>query len=313
MAKILLISGITSAACASFFTCLFFLVRRKLAVRKERFHKLLGSGDILASASVNLEVSGVWKRLISMLIFRTKAPQSFLFGSFEKLWLLGLGSADQLIKQAGLNGQVSILGIANVRRFLSLSFAAVGFLLGFLFSDLLAFVLLITGFVLGYVLPLLALKQERQARTDAVERDLARMLEVIVLGLRGGLSFDQSLSYYSEYFTGGLSASVSLAQTQWSFGLLSREEALLELVGSFGSQLLREAVESINRSLRYGISLADDLSDLALSARTRRKARLEEQVAKAPVKMLLPVGTLILPAMLILVVGPILLDLMNRF
>ena len=85
------------------------------------------------------------------------------------------------------------------------------------------------------------------------------------------------------------------------------------MADSYDSRLVREAVDSISRSLRYGTSLADDLSDLAVSVRARRKARLEEAVAKAPVKMLLPVGTLILPAMLILVVGPILLDLMNRF
>ena len=40
---------------------------------------------------------------------------------------------------------------------------------------------------------------------------------------------------------------------------------------------------------------------------------LEERVAKAPVKMMLPTGTLILPAMLLLVMGPILLELAGGF
>ena len=59
--------------------------------------------------------------------------------------------------------------------------------------------------------------------------------------------------------------------------------------------------------------MADNLGLLAVEARAIRKAKLEEQVAKAPVKMLLPVGALILPAMLILIMGPIMLDLMNDF
>ena len=59
--------------------------------------------------------------------------------------------------------------------------------------------------------------------------------------------------------------------------------------------------------------MSDSLSLLAVEARAIRKAKLEERVAKAPVKMLLPVGTLILPAMLILVMGPIMLDLMKGF
>lgn len=40
-------------------------------------------------------------------------------------------------------------------------------------------------------------------------------------------------------------------------------------------------------------------------------ARLEERVAKAPVKMMMPTGALILPAMLLLVLGPVLLELAN--
>ena len=71
--------------------------------------------------------------------------------------------------------------------------------------------------------------------------------------------------------------------------------------------------ENIVRSLRFGTSLASNLSLLSSEARAVRKAKLEEKVAKAPVKMLLPVGTLILPAMLMLVMGPIMLDLMQGF
>lgn len=41
------------------------------------------------------------------------------------------------------------------------------------------------------------------------------------------------------------------------------------------------------------------------------RAQVEERVAKAPVKMMVPTGTLILPAMLLLVLGPVLLELME--
>ena len=49
----------------------------------------------------------------------------------------------------------------------------------------------------------------------------------------------------------------------------------------------------------------------AEQARAARKAQVEERVAKAPVKMMIPTGTLILPAMLLLVLGPVLLELME--
>ena len=67
------------------------------------------------------------------------------------------------------------------------------------------------------------------------------------------------------------------------------------------------------RSLHFGTSLAESLESAAQEARGDYKAKREEQVAKAPVKMMLPTGTLILPAMLLLVLGPVLLELMEGF
>lgn len=64
-------------------------------------------------------------------------------------------------------------------------------------------------------------------------------------------------------------------------------------------------------SLRFGTSLGEVLEQSAEQARAARKAQVEERVVKAPVKMMIPTGTLILPAMLLLVLGPVLLELME--
>ena len=65
--------------------------------------------------------------------------------------------------------------------------------------------------------------------------------------------------------------------------------------------------------MRFGAPPAESLEVLAIEARQGHKAYVQEKVMKAPVKMMLPVGTLILPSMLILVLGPVLLDLMQGF
>ena len=85
------------------------------------------------------------------------------------------------------------------------------------------------------------------------------------------------------------------------------------LARAYDSALFERVAESIIRSLRFGTSLAETLSILSAEARSIRKSKIEERVAKAPVKMLVPVGALILPAMLILIMGPVLLDLMEGF
>jgi tight adherence protein C len=224
-----------------------------------------------------------------------------------------VGDCDELITKAGLAGLVTKEGIASFGPTLSVGGALTGALVGIFFSEMMAALLGVLGFALGFTQAKRSLGHEREKRSEMVERDLSQCLEVIVLGLRSGLSFDRSLAFYQEYFDGGLSRATSLAQTQWSYGLLSRTEGLRSLAASYDSDLFERTVEGIIRSLRFGTSLSSDLSEQAASARASRRAKLEERVAKAPVKMLLPVGVLILPAMLMLVLGPILLELMNGF
>ena len=84
-------------------------------------------------------------------------------------------------------------------------------------------------------------------------------------------------------------------------------------VRTYDSSLLGRVVENIVRSLRFGSTLADNLEDAAREARAAYRARKQEQVAKAPVKMMIPTGVLILPAMLMLVLGPVLLELAGGF
>ena len=67
------------------------------------------------------------------------------------------------------------------------------------------------------------------------------------------------------------------------------------------------------RAVRRGTSLTGVREDAASQSRATYRAALEERVAKAPVKMMLPTGTLILPAMLLMVMGPVLLELAGGF
>ena len=93
--------------------------------------------------------------------------------------------------------------------------------------------------------------------------------------------------------------------------LSTREEALRELGKSYDSPLFEQAVESMIRSLRLGTALAENLEALSAEARNQYRADCQQAIAKAPVKMMVPTGVLILPAMLILVMGPILLEMMG--
>ena len=149
-----------------------------------------------------------------------------------------------------------------------------------------------------------AVKRAQRERADGLESDLSEMLEVVALGLRSGLSFDRGFALYGSHFDSDLARACVGAQHAWSLGLTNREDALRDLAASYDSPLFARVVESMVRSLRFGSSLAEGLESAAAEARAVHRAQVEERVAKAPVKMMVPTGTLILPAMLLLVLGP---------
>ena len=135
------------------------------------------------------------------------------------------------------------------------------------------------------------------------------MLDVLAMGMRSGLSFDGSLALYERYFDTLLARAFRSAQQQWSCGLARRDEALRAIAATYDSYLFKRVIDNILRSLRFGTSLTESLEDVAREARADYKAHRQEQVAKVPIKMMLPTGALMLPAMLILVLGPVLLEL----
>lgn len=124
------------------------------------------------------------------------------------------------------------------------------------------------------------------------------------------MGFDQAFLLYCDYFKNSFSVACKEAYMQWSIGLVTRDEALRDLTDSYDSEILARIIGQIIRGLRFGNSLAQHLESSAYEVRNTHKSNVEEKVAKAPVKMLIPVGTLILPAMLIFILGPVLLELM---
>lgn len=217
------------------------------------------------------------------------------------------------LPKAGMRERISDVGFGEARVRAACAAAVCGALAGAVLSTELAVVCAVAGLAVGWGSLAWAVRQRVRQRAEELERHLSEMLEVVALGLRSGLAFDRSLQLYAEHFDTLLSRSCASAQRQWSLGLVTREDALRNLAASYDSPLFARVIENIVRSLRFGSSLAESLEAAAAEARAAYRTRKQEQVAKAPVKMMVPTGALMLPAMLLLVLGPVLLELMEGF
>jgi tight adherence protein C len=160
-------------------------------------------------------------------------------------------------------------------------------------------------------LPLINRLAQKQTK-NRHDSELAMLLDITALGMQSGMSFDQAFELSLQRLPGYL-AEICLAKLSiWQKGLITREQGLRELEEQVGTVLFSRFVSLILRALRYGAPMNQLLLTLSDEARRVMRARREEEVAKAPIKMLVPTGTLILPAMLLMVLGPIMLDLMEK-
>ncbi len=139
-----------------------------------------------------------------------------------------------------------------------------------------------------------------------VMRDMPLFLDIVTLGVSAGLSFDSSLDLYCDRYQTPLANLVSQAMLSWRLGTCGRAEALEELARRVDTPALMRFASTVSEALAFGTPLADALSRQAQVIRDEQRAQVEEEIERVPVKMLIPLGTLIVPAMLLAILGPLL-------
>lgn len=142
-----------------------------------------------------------------------------------------------------------------------------------------------------------------------VSKHVPQLFDAVALGMKAGLSFDAAFALYCSRFDDELARRCADARRAWETGISTRNEALAAMASRLEDPALERFATSVERSIRFGSPMGRMLGALSREASGAYRSKIEERVAKAPVKMLVPTATLILPAMLIVVLGPVLLDL----
>ncbi len=136
--------------------------------------------------------------------------------------------------------------------------------------------------------------------------DVSEMVDIVRLGMSAGLSFDAALGLYCAGRDGALATSFERATLLWQTGVESRSEALAAVAGEFDMPPLRSFGAQVSQSLAFGAPVAAVLAELARETRELHRAEVERKIERAPVKILVPTGTLVLPALLLSILGPLL-------
>lgn len=150
------------------------------------------------------------------------------------------------------------------------------------------------------------LRVEAPSRASATLSEVSEMIDIVRLGLSAGLSFDAAVGMYCDGRSGGLSTRLAQARVSWQSGLTTREEELQAVAHETGLRALEVFAVAVSQALELGAPLSETLEGQSREIRAAHRAEVECQIERAPVKLLIPTGTLILPALLLSILGPLL-------
>lgn len=148
--------------------------------------------------------------------------------------------------------------------------------------------------------------QKHAPAQQATLAEVSEMIDVVRLGLSAGLSFDASLEMYCQNRRTALAGALDGARISWQVGMGSREAELMAVADRMGVRALESFAVSVGQALALGAPLAETLAAQSREIRIAHRAEVERQIERAPVKLLIPTGTLILPALLLSILGPLL-------
>lgn len=136
--------------------------------------------------------------------------------------------------------------------------------------------------------------------------EVSEMIDVVRLGLSAGLSFDAALEIFCANRRSVLAHRLERACMAWQVGVGTREDELLAAARDLDVRALETFAITVGQALALGAPLAETLAAQSREIRAAHRAAVEREIERAPVKLLIPTGTLILPALLLSILGPLL-------
>ena len=166
----------------------------------------------------------------------------------------------------------------------------------------------------GYYLPGIMLKARIASRAEKIRRELPDALDLLLICIEAGLSFDMSLFRVSKEMdnvTPILSKEFSQYFLEAQSGL-PRKQVLNNLAQRNGVTSLDSIVNVLIQSSKFGTDIAEALRIYSGSLRQERQKTAEEKGAKISTKLTFPLIMLIMPALLIVILGPAIINLLKN-
>ncbi len=141
------------------------------------------------------------------------------------------------------------------------------------------------------------------ARSAAIARALPSALDLLVVTVKAGLSFEAAMARVAEKYHTPLATEFARVLQEIRLGR-SRLDAMEEMATRSEVEELSSFVQAVLQSEQLGTPIANILAVQAEEIRRKRLQRAQVKGAHASVKMLLPMVVFIFPTIWVILLGP---------
>ena len=296
----------------------FFIITAIVAVATAVYVSMVERGRQKVVERLGTDSSDT-ERMVSRLLLnpeedRVSRLATWLADRVPTEVLSGERSAEKLL-QAGFDGASApvLFGAIRIASMVLLPVLAVVF--GPRDDAFLYLLLILLAIVAGLFGPPAMLDRLVTARSDRIRKAVPDALDLLVVCVEAGVSLDAALVRTSrDLYSSHPDLAMEMAHVvrRVNAGMV-REQALQSLHRRTGVDELRTLVSSMVQCERLGTSIARVLRVNADTLRQRRRQKAEKRAAQAALKMVIPLAFLILPALMMVVLGPAAIAFMTEF
>jgi tight adherence protein C len=165
---------------------------------------------------------------------------------------------------------------------------------------------------LAWFVPDLLLISRGQKRREEIQKALPDTLDQMTIAVEAGLGFEAAMSHVARNSRGALAEELIRTLQDIQVGQ-PRREAYRALADRSPEPDLRRFLRAVIQAEQHGVSVARVLSTQAREMRVKRRQRAEEKAMKIPVKVVFPLILTILPVLIIVVIGPGVINIIDAF
>ena len=217
------------------------------------------------------------------------------------------------IRKAGLYISVSNFKFFKLAFGIVLSVVSIGVaaILYFALNDVKVLLIALIGIVIGFMGPTFYLSSRVKSHQNAIKSQLADTIDLMSVCMESGLSFDASLVKIAERMEGPLIDELMTVFRQIQLGK-NRNDALRTLADSSDVKELKTFVSAVIQAGQLGIPITNVLQSQAEQLRMNKREEIKEVASKVPTKMTIPTVILILPAIILIILAPVMFQVMDQ-